>query len=163
MGKLTLYNISAEQQRINALLEETGGELTPEIEEALILNEQNFLTKADGYLESIAHYKMLAQAAAERIKQLQAYKRTAENIEERLRERLMYGMHTMGRNSAEIGLRKVSIRKTQSVNITDASRLPACYIVVETKPDKKRIGDAIRNGDLVPGAEIVTNETITIR
>ena len=35
--ELTLYQISDEQRRINAMLEETGGELTPELEEALAI------------------------------------------------------------------------------------------------------------------------------
>jgi type I restriction enzyme M protein len=55
----TLYAITSEQLRINELLEESGGELTPEIEEALTLNEENFLVKSDGYIESIARFKAL--------------------------------------------------------------------------------------------------------
>ena len=43
---LTLYQISEEQQRLNAMLEESGGELTPEIEEALAINRDNLQVKA---------------------------------------------------------------------------------------------------------------------
>ena len=163
MGKITMYSISAEQLRINEMLEESGGELTPEIEEALMINEENFLAKADGYIETIAKYKALQDAAAERIKQLQSYKKTAENIEKRLKERLLYGMRIMQRDKVEIGLHKVSLRTTTSVNITDDVRLPNSFIIVETKPDKKRIGDALKSGELVPGAELVTNQSIQIR
>lgn len=163
MSNITLYNISAEQLRINELLEESGGELTPEIEEALILNESNFLTKTEGYLETIAKYKALAEAAAERIRQLQAYKKTAENIERRLKEHLTQGMCAMSRDKVEVGLRKVSLRRSTAVNITDEVRIPAEYIIVETKPDKKRITDALKNGELVPGAQLISNITIQIR
>ena len=70
MSNLSLYHITSEQLRINELLEESGGELTPEIEEALVINEGNFLVKAEGYIESIAKYKALAEAADVRIKEM---------------------------------------------------------------------------------------------
>lgn len=44
--KQTLYSIAEDQRLINAMLEENGGELTPEIEEAMIITEENFLAKA---------------------------------------------------------------------------------------------------------------------
>lgn len=163
MEKLTLYNISAEQQRINEMLEESGGELTPEIEEALIVNEGNFLVKAEGYIETIARYEALQDAAAERIKQLQSYKKTAENIAKRLKERLAYGMGVMGYDKADIGLHRVSLRNTTSVDITDESRIPSAFIIVETRPDKKRIADALKSGELVTGAELKNNQSIIIR
>ncbi len=163
MQKMTLFNITAEQLRINELLEESGGELTPEIEEALIINEGNFLVKAEGYIESIARYKSLAQAAAERIKQLQAYKKTAENIEKRLKERLQYGMHVMERDKVEIGLHKVSLRSSTAVNITNEAHIPAEYIIVETKVDKDAVKRALKEGIAIPGAELVTNQSIQIR
>lgn len=160
---LTLYHITSEQLRINELLEESGGELTPEIEEALMLNEQNFVTKADGYIESIAKYRALAEAADVRIKEMQRIKKTAENIEKRLKERLMTAMCVMDRDSVEIGSRKLSLRHTKSVNITDAARIPSVFSIVEVKHDKKRIGEALKNGELVPGAELVSNTSIQIR
>lgn len=160
---LTLYHITSEQLRINELLEESGGELTPEIEEALMLNEQNFVTKADGYIESIAKYRALAEAADVRIKEMQRIKKTAENIEKRLKERLMTAMYVMDRDSVEIGSRKLSLRHTKAVNITDAARIPSCFSIVEVKHDKKRIGEALKNGELVPGAELVSNTSIQIR
>lgn len=163
MSKLTLYNITSEQLRINELLEESGGELTPEIEEALMLNAENFEIKADGYIESISRYKALAEAADVRIKEMQRIKKTSENIEKRLKERLLQAMMVMGVDKMEIGLRKLSIRNTSAVNITDEAHIPADYIIIEQKYDKTRIKDALKNGEIIPGAELVTNRSIQIR
>ena len=163
MGKLTLYNITSEQLRINELLEESGGELTPEIEEALMLNAENFEIKADGYIESISRYKALAEAADVRIKEMQRIKKTSENIEKKLKESLLQAMMVMGVDKMEIGLRKLSIRNTSAVNITDEAHIPAEYIIIEQKYDKTRIKDALKNGDVIPGAELVTNKSIQIR
>ena len=98
MSNITLYNITSEQLRINELLEESGGELTPEIEEALIINEENFIVKSEGYIETIAKYKALAEAADVRIKEMQRIKKTAENIEKRLKERMQWAMEIQKRD-----------------------------------------------------------------
>lgn len=160
---MTLYHITSEQLRINELLEESGGELTPEIEEALMLNAENFEIKADGYIESISRYKALAEAADVRIKEMQRIKKTSENIEKRLKERLLQAMMVMDVDKMEIGLRKLSIRNTSAVNITDEAHIPAEYIIIEQKYDKTRIKDALKSGDVIPGAELVTNKSIQIR
>ena len=163
MSNLSLYHITSEQLRINELLEESGGELTPEIEEALMLNAENFEIKADGYIESISRYKALAEAADVRIKEMQRIKKTSENIEKRLKERLLQAMVVMDVDKMEIGLRKLSIRNTSAVNITDEAHIPAEYIIIEQKYDKTRIKDALKSGDVIPGAELVTNKSIQIR
>lgn len=160
---MTLYHITSEQLRINELLEESGGELTPEIEEALMLNAENFEIKADGYIESISRYKALAEAADVRIKEMQRIKKTAENIEKRLKERLLQAMMVMEVDKMEIGLRKLSFRNSTAVSITDETHIPAEFIIVETKVDKMKIKDALKNGEIIPGAELVNNRSIQIR
>jgi hypothetical protein len=163
MAVPTLYAITSEQLRINELLEESGGELTPEIEEALTLNEENFLVKSEGYIESIARFKALAEAADVRIKEMQRIKKTAENSKRRLEERLLWALQTMGRDKVEVGLRKLALRMTTAVNITDETAIPAEYIKVETSVDKMRIKEALKSGEVITGAELVTNQSIQIR
>ena len=52
----SIYQISAEQQRINEMLFESEGELTPELEEALAINEANLAIKAEDYATSILKF-----------------------------------------------------------------------------------------------------------
>ena len=163
MSNLILYHITSEQLRINELLEESGGELTPEIEEALTLNEENFLVKSEEYIESIARFKALADAADARIKEMQRIKKTAENIEKRLKESMQWAMKTLGKDKVEVGLHKLSLRSSTAVSITDETAIPAEYIIVETKIDKMRIKEALKNGATIPGAELQTNTSIQIR
>ena len=163
MSNLSLYHFTSEQLRINELLEESGGELTPEIEEALAINETNFLTKSEGYIESIAKYKALAEAADVRIKEMQRIKKTAENIEKRLKERLLWAMNAMERDRVEVGARKLSIRNTISVNITDEAHISNQYIKVETSIDKMALKKDLQAGLVIEGAELVKNQSIQIR
>lgn len=159
----SLYNITTEQLRINELLEELEGELTPEIEEALIINEDNFLAKSEGYIESIAYFKAKQEAADVRIKEYQRIKRIAENAEKRLKERMQWAMEVLGRDKVEVGLHKMSLRSSQAVNITNEAHIPNQYIKVETKIDKESLKRDLKAGLVIEGAELVTNKSIMIR
>lgn len=163
MEKITLFNITADQLRIYEMLEETGGELTPEIEEALTLNEGNFLVKAGGYIEAIKRAEALADMADQRIKDLQAYKKTHSNIAKRLKDTLAYSMEVMGKDKVELDLHKISFRTSTAVNITDEARIPNNYIKVETKIDKESLKRDLKAGLVIEGAELITNRNIQVR
>lgn len=163
MSKLSLYSISEEQLRINYMLEESGGEITPEIEDALSINHENFLTKADGYVATIQKYKDLSAAAASEIKRLQDFKKTSERIVDRMKDSLLSAMQAFDIDKVEVGLHKLSTRRTASVFIDDEAHLPSRFIIVSAAPDKKLIGEALKGGEDVPGASIQTNVSLQIK
>lgn len=72
-------------------------------------------------------------------------------------------MVVMGHDKVDVGLRKLSLRSSTAVSITNEDAIPAEYIIVETKVDKMKIKEALKNGDVIPGAELVTNKSIQIR
>ena len=160
---LSLYELTAEHRLIMEALEENGGEITPEIEEALALNADNFVTKADGYCEIIAKYQGMAQLAGERIRQLQTYKKVAENAEKRLKERLQMAMAQYGLAKIEIGLHKLSLRNSQAVEVIDEAKIPNEYIKVKTEVDKSALRQALLNGAIIEGAELKQNQSLIIR
>lgn len=162
-NKMTLYRITSEQLRINELLEESGGELTAEIEEALMLNEENFIAKSEGYIEAIAYFKARQEAAKVRIEEMQRIKKTAENAEKRLKERMQLAMEIMGRDKVEVGLHKLSLRNTQVVNIICESAVPNEFVKVETSIDKAKLKERLKTGEIIPGAELRYNQSIQIR
>lgn len=159
----TLFNITAEQKRINDALMESGGELTPELEEALLVNAENFAVKVEGYTASIRKFDALAEAADAEIKRIQAIKKAATNSAKRLKDNLAYGMEVMGMDKAEIGLNKLSFRSSTAVNITDEVRIPSQYIKVETSIDKMALKKDLQAGIVIEGAELVTNRNLQIR
>ena len=81
----TLFNITAEQKRINEALMELDGELTPELEEALVINAENFAVKVEGYATSIHQFEAYAEAADAEIKRLTALKKSAQGAAKRLK------------------------------------------------------------------------------
>lgn len=60
---------------------------------------------------------------------------------------------------------KISYRKSDSVEVTDIDKLPEEYIKtkIEKNPDKVAIKNAIKNGENINGAKIVTNYNIQIK
>lgn len=59
----------------------------------------------------------------------------------------------------------VSFRKSESVNIPDEMLIEDkfCNISVQRKPDKTLIKNALKNGEEVKGAELVTKSNISIK
>lgn len=163
MQKKSLFSISAEQLRLINMLEETEGELNPEIEEALIINDANFVVKASSYIEAIKREEARADMADQRIKELMAYKKTHTNIAKHLRGALAYAMDAMGKDKVELDLHKISFRTSTAVNITDEARIPNTYIKVETKIDKESLKRDLKAGLVIEGAELITNRNIQVR
>jgi hypothetical protein len=67
---------------------------------------------------------------------------------------------------SEFGCGRISWRKSVSVNITDPAKLPQEYqrvIPARTEPDKIAIGEALKVGQKVEGAELVEKQSIQLK
>lgn len=161
--KTTLYTITEDQRLLNAMLEENGGELTPEIEEAMLITEENLITKAEAYGATIREYDAQAEACAAEIKRLMAYKKTCENISKRMRERLSDAMQTFEKDKLTAGTFRFSFRKSTSVSVDDETIIPDEFFKVEPTLKKKELLDALKAGELIAGASLATNYSLQIR
>ena len=161
--KLSLYDLTSEHRLICEALEEAGGEITPEIEAMLAINEQNFLTKAEGYAEIIAKYTLLAENAKTRKAQLDMVQKIAENTVRRMKERILGAMQEYGVQKVECGVHKFSIRSSKAVEITDETKIPNEYVKVSTTIDKSALRADLMAGVMVEGAELKENKSLTIR
>lgn len=160
---MNLYEITVEQMNLNNLLEESYGELTPELEEALKINKENLVTKAEGYAKAIKNYKAEQDALAEEIKKLQAKKKVCENAIARMKDALSTAMDTFDMPKVQAGLFKISLSKSESVNIIDEDAVPMEYKKATYTVSKTDIKNAIDGGLVVKGVEIKENKSVTIR
>ncbi len=89
-------------------------------------------------------------------------RKTKENKIEQLKKYLTSVLDSAPFESARA---KISFRKSVAVNILDEAKIPSAYTKTETvvKIDKKAIGDALKFGELVEGAELVQNSNIQIK
>ena len=159
---MNLYELTCEQIEINRMLEENGGELTPELEQALLITEENLNQKAEGYCKAIAIYNGQAATLDEEIKRLTAKKKVAENAVARMKDALMQVLQLEKINA---GTFTISTRKSKSLEVLDEALIPEKYkeTVTTIKVDKNAIKDAIKNGAEIEGVELKENKSIQIK
>ena len=166
---MNLYEITQDQLSILAILEENGGELTPELQEAMTITQDSFEKKAEAYSYLIIKMESESDMVAAEIKRLQALKKSKDNNSDRLREALSVAMVAFGREDNkgikrfETPTLKLSTRKSESVQITDEKAIPAQYMVVKQEVSKTLIKEAISQGIQVEGAQLVTKQSVQIK
>ena len=165
MNTPTLYGITAELNAILAQIEDMGGEITPEIENALAINEEQFATKAVDYGHAILNLKAMASAAKaekERIANLQKF---YENAQKRLEGALSQAMQVFGQDKVENATMRLSLRHTTATEVDDIALLPSEFKTtkVEVVADKTAIKKAIQSGEDVPGAHLIENVSLQIK
>ena len=160
--KKSLYHIETEYLHLIAEIEERQGELTPELEDQLIINETQLQSKSIAYLEVVAGKEALNNRIDDEIKRLQALKKSNSKLIDNLKNRLLDAVKLYG--AFEVGLTKFGTRKSKSVSVEDVNSLDKEFktIKVTESANKKAIKDAIERGEDVPGCEIVENLNLKI-
>ena len=152
--KQSLYNIELEYQQILQSVEEADGELTPEMEESLLINEQQLQGKSIAYLEYIGSREAVNTRIDDEIKRLQAMKKSNSNLVSNLKNRLLDAVKLYG--DYEVGLTKFGTRKSSQIIVEDVNELPKEYKVIKIteSADKKLLKEAIKSGKEIKGVEL---------
>lgn len=160
----TMNDITRDALAIVDALQESEGEITPEIETLMALNEQEFADKADAYAYIIGELEGLAKQRAEQIKALTAIKRTAENAAERMRGRMLDVMRLLDMQKTQTANHVLSIRNNrESVKIDDETLLPDEAFAVKREASKTLIAQLIADGVEVNGAHMERTQSLSIR
>ena len=165
MNALELFNISAEMRNVLAFIEEGGGELTPELEQALTITEERFDTIAVDFGRLSLYLDAHAKAAKAEVERVQAIQKKAENGKKRLQEAIVAAMKACGKDKVETPTLRIFLRHTTATEVDDLEALPAEFKVtkVEEVADKTAIKKAIQAGEAVPGAHLVENVSLQIK
>lgn len=165
MNALTLYGISAEMTALLNAIEEQGGEITPEQEQALSITEEHFSEKAVDYGHVILNLDQTVEAIKNEIDRLTKLKRTAENAQKRVKGSLVGAMVQLDHPTVETPTMRLSLRHSTATEVDDLDQLPAEYKTtkVEVVADKTAIKKAIQEGEDVPGAHLVENVSLQIK
>lgn len=155
---MTLYELSHELDNYELKIDEETGEITNLDElEALQLERD---AKVENVGLWIKNLKAEAEAVKEEAKRLTQRARVAENKAERLKD---YLTECLGGETFKTSRLAVSYRKSQAVNVTDPMALPERFKVIDVKPDKTAIKNAIKAGETVTGAEIEERTSTIIK
>lgn len=161
----SLYHIRAEHLEIIYAIEENEGELTPEIEMALSLTEEQFQEKAISYGYVIKRFEDNASLIDAEIKRLTELKKRAERNYDRFKENLSGAMIQFGVEKIETPTLKLSFRKSESVEIFDEKEIPIEYVdekIVHTI-SKTRIKEDLKKGIAVKGANLLTKQNLQVK
>lgn len=137
----------------------------------IIFDEENFAElemERNSKLESVAIYIKSLDADAAAIKAEEKALAERRSIKEkkadRLRGYLAFSMQSFGDTKLETPRVALSFRKSTTVEVFDADKLPEDYWKhPEPKPDKTAIKQAIKAGWSVPGAELVERQNLQIK
>lgn len=160
---MNLYEITREAMELASLLETE--ELTPELEQALIINQDQLQAKANNYAKVIVNIQSDADAIDAEIKRLKAMKESKERAITRLKESVKNAMLVSSIEKIESPLFKLSIRKSEAVEVDMLEGLPSEFINIKNvvTPDKIAIKEAIKRGEFVLGARLVDNFNLQIK
>ena len=176
-NRMTLFALTAQMAEIEDALYENGGELTPELETAMSETKESLAAKIDGYNALYQKLGAMAASAKAEMDRLGKIKKTAENGQKSLKDRLLYNMHLFGLEKMEGRLCKVSIRHSGSLKVDEelmlapyrkqidalSAAMPP-YITLVPNISKTVIRDMYKGTDALPaGCEEVQNESLQIR
>lgn len=153
---MTLYEIN---EAITDCVDAETGEVI-DFERLVALNMER-----EQKLENIALWikDLNAEAAAIKAEKMKLAERQAatENKAESLKEFLS---EQLGGQKFSTPRCAVSFRRTKSVNVTDLWKIPEDYLKYsDPTPDKKALGEALKAGQTIEGAELVEKLSAIIK
>lgn len=158
---MNIYNIKSEY--INIAMQLTDGELTPELEQALQITEQNLHDKAINYGYVIKTLESEVDIIDTEIKRLQELKRSRSNAIERLKNNITEAMELFGVTEVKAPTFKLSFRKSESIECDEFVDSNYCTVKTSIAPDKVAIKQAIKEGKEVVGARLVVKNNLQIK
>ena len=158
---MNLYNIKSEYLAIAQELAE--GELTPELEQALMITEANLQEKAINYGYVIKNFESEVDIIDEEIKRLNALKKARVNAADKLKTNISNAMQLFGILEVKAPTFKMNFRKSESVEIYDGLSQEYITEKISYQPDKIAIKNAIKEGKTVNGAGIIINYNLQIK
>jgi len=160
----SLFEIGNEYLEIYRLLEDNGGEITPEIETALAINKSNLQEKSQNYISLIKEIEGRSQTVEIEIKRLRALKKRNDTFVLKLKENIANAMRMLEIDEIRTDLNKINFRKSKSVQIEDIEMLPNDCVIIEKKPiSKTELKKRIENGEAINGVSLIENLNLQIK
>lgn len=162
---MNIYQIQNEYLILVNQIIENGGEVTPQQELNLQITRDQLQDKGTNYAFVIKKLDAECDIIDAEIKRLTELKKVRQNACERLKANISHAMQIFEVDKIESPLIKLSFRKSQSVNVADVNSLPVEYktIKVTEQADKVKIKQALLNGEVIEGCEIVNSNNLQIK
>lgn len=161
--KKSLYNIEKEYLEIANQLED--GELSPELETALAINERELQGKAIAYAYVIKDSEDTVSVIDAEIKRLQGLKKTEQNKVTRLKETISNAMELYGITEIKTETLKLNFRRSEGVVGSNDYLTDDLVTIVpeQRKPNLVAIKAAIKEGIEIEGYSIEERYSLQIK
>lgn len=160
---MNLYNVSNQYRAIENILAENGGDLTPELETLLNITEENRDEAVKSIFYLMSEKEDEVEALKTRIEKLSEIKKRKEITMNSCKKSLETAVMQFGELSVDEF--KLKTRISKSVNVYDEDKLPKEYLTekISYVPDKKAIGEILKKGEFVNGAELITKNNLMVK
>ena len=160
----SLFNITAEARELASALIE--GELSEELENALVINQNELQEKSINYAYAIKSIESDIDAIDAEIKRLQALKSSRTNAIDRMKSAVLDALTIYGIEKVTSPTLNLSVRlNPEAVEIVNEYQIPQEFFKekVTISIDKTAIKEAIKSGQEVPGAVINRKSRLEIK
>ena len=160
-----IYKIETEYRDIISVLVENGGELTPEIEQALQINQKDLYRKSESYAYAIKELDGEIDIIKSEIERLQALISKRDKSISRMKETVLKAMELYEIEKIETPMIKISVRESEAVEVINEAQIPDIYFAEKTTKtlSKTMIKEAIKSGASIDGAIIKINKSLQIK
>ena len=162
-------DIEHEIQNVMDAIDAASGDLD---EASQIAYEEYIGELAQAESDKVDNFGFVIKALTDRAKnrrelanQILAKARADESAIERLKTYYLASMREHGLQKVKGEIFSLSRRACASVAIDNIAAIPAAYKATEVieSPDKRRIADAIKAGEEIPGARLEWNDSLQVR
>lgn len=164
MNNLSLYSMTAEYEQ--AFLSLADSDIPEDaINDTLESLEGELTVKAANVAAFVLNLESEAEKIKEAEKRIALRRKSYENKAARIRSYLKENMERAGIKKIEAIDKTFSVTLTApraSVVIDSEAEIPGKFTKTVISADKKAIGDALKNGDEVPGAHLEFNSGLRI-
>ena len=133
----SIFDINGEYLKIIQELEESGGEITPELEERLNITREQLESKLKAYYAIIKQNEALIDLSKDEKNRLNDRQKAKENLIDRLKKVVAYTVEQFGEvkpkaknKSLSFDTLSVSLKETDTLEIEDINEIPTMYLKV---------------------------------
>lgn len=152
----TLMQLVDESSDVIQMIRASGGEVTEEIQQMLLVTESNFAQKVDNYNIVLSRLEMEKEYWAEMAKKIQAVAKGYDNSLNFLKSNLKNAMLTLDKTEMMGDGYRFKLSKSKPIVEVDADKVPAEFLDEEVvyTPNKEKIRQALAEGRAVEGARL---------
>ena len=167
MAELKLYELTDELEQAYEMLTSSADEdgvIPDDIIELFNRVSGMFDDKVSGMAQMVKRLLNKAETCKKEEERLAKMRKFFEKKADWLKGYIINNMQAVGKKKVETLQCRLILRHSKAVNLLDMDKLSDKFKVTETtvKADKKAIKEAIENGEMVEGAELVENTSLQI-